>query len=215
MAGAKSCVAYCGWLSEYFSVEAGIRQGCPFSPLAFVLAVELLAIKIRHCENIKRFSYWKARNGLLERIIKIALNADDLTLFSKDEQDMQQELEILAEFSTFSGLEINRMKSEAMWFGSKQNCTDTFFGFVWKRRLKILGEYFACDKCASQVEENWAGRVESIKRITNTWGEKQQLSIADKICIIKTFLISQFVSVYHASIASPRSRSHSGKQNSV
>ena len=45
MADAKSCVAYCGWISEYFAAEGGIRQGCPFSPLAFVLAVELLAIK--------------------------------------------------------------------------------------------------------------------------------------------------------------------------
>ena len=183
MADAKSCVAYCGWLSEYFAVEAGIRQGCPFSPLAFVLAVELLAIKIRHCENIKGLNYWKARNGLLESIIKVALYADDLTLFLKDEQDMQQALEILAEFSTFSGLEINRMKSEAMWLGSKQNCTDTFFAFVWKRRLRILGVYFACDKCASQVEKDWTGRVENIKRIINAW-EKRNLSIAGKVCII-------------------------------
>ena len=65
MADAKSCVAYC--------VEAGIRQSCPFSPLAFVLVVELLAIKMRQCENIKGLNYWKARNGLLESIIKIAL----------------------------------------------------------------------------------------------------------------------------------------------
>ena len=42
----------------------------------------------------------------------------------QNEQDMQQALGILAEFSAFSGLEINRMKSEAMWLGSKQNCTD-------------------------------------------------------------------------------------------
>ena len=53
MADAKSCVAYCGWLSEYFAVEAGIRQGCPFSSLAFVLAVELLAIKIQMLEQLK------------------------------------------------------------------------------------------------------------------------------------------------------------------
>ena len=86
---------------------------------------------------------------------------------------MQQALEILAEFSTFSGLEINRLKSEAIWLGSKQNCTDTFSGFVWKRRLKILGVYFACDKCASQVEENWTRRVENIKRIINAWGKKK------------------------------------------
>ena len=99
IADAKSCVAYCGWLSEYFAVGAEIRQGCLFSPLAFILVVELLAIKkIRHCENIKGLNYWKSRNGLLESIIKTALYADDLTLFLKDEQDMHQALEILAEF---------------------------------------------------------------------------------------------------------------------
>ena len=47
MADAKNCVAYCGWISEYFAVEVGIRQGCPFSPLSFVHAIELLAVKIR------------------------------------------------------------------------------------------------------------------------------------------------------------------------
>ena len=54
-----------------------------------------------------------------------------------------------------------------MWLGSNQNCTDTFFGFVWKRRLKILGVYFTCEKCASRVEENRTGRVENIQRIIN------------------------------------------------
>ena len=72
--------------------------------------------------------------------------------------------------------------------------------------------YFACDKCASGVEENWTGRVENIKRVINAW-EKRNLSIAGKVCIIKTFLISQFV--YHASIGSPISCSHSGKQNII
>ena len=37
-----------GWFSEPFNVNCGIRQGCPYSPLAFVLAVEILTIKIRN-----------------------------------------------------------------------------------------------------------------------------------------------------------------------
>ena len=65
--------------------------------------------------------------------VSVLMADADLTLLLKEEQDMQQALEILAEFSTFSGLEINRMKSEAMWLGSKQNCTDTFLGDLYGR----------------------------------------------------------------------------------
>ena len=89
------------------------------------------------------------------------------------------------------------MKSEAMWLGCKQNCTDTFLGFVWKRRLTILGVYFACDKCASRVEENWTGRVENIKRIINAW-EKKKPEHCWQSLHYKNILISQFVYIMQA-----------------
>ena len=117
----------------------------------------------------------------MESIINTALYVDDLTLFLKDEQDIKQALK----FSTLSGLEI-----KYIGWNQRQNRTDTFFRFVWKTRLKILGVHFTCDKCASQVEENWTGRAESIKRVI-AWGTGGgggggggDLSIAGKACII-------------------------------
>ena len=40
-------------MSEGFTVSRGVRQGCPLSPCTFVIAVELLAIAVRHNVKIK------------------------------------------------------------------------------------------------------------------------------------------------------------------
>ena len=93
MKDTKSCVSYCGWLSYFFAVEYGIQQGCPFSPLAFVLAVELLAIKIRECKDIKGIKNWTAVNDVyMEAVVKIALYAVDITLFLQNESEMSNAL---------------------------------------------------------------------------------------------------------------------------
>ena len=87
------------------------------------------------------------------------------------------------------------------------------FTLSWKRRLKIPGVYFACDKCASQIKENWTGRVENIKRIINAWEKKKPEHWWQSLHYKNIFNFT--VCIYHVSIGSPRSCSHSGKQNII
>ena len=51
----KSSVSNHGWISAPVDVHRGIRQGCPCSALIFVIAVEILACKIREDNSIKVF----------------------------------------------------------------------------------------------------------------------------------------------------------------
>ena len=48
----ESCVQNGGWLSGFFDVERGIRQGCCVSPILFIIVAEFMSIKIRNNDNI-------------------------------------------------------------------------------------------------------------------------------------------------------------------
>ena len=109
-----SSINHGGWLSEPFKVNCGRRQGCPFSPLAFVLAVEILAIKIRN-SSIKGTELPKLKD--LENNIKCRQLADDTSLFLKDENDINAASNVTEEFYSFSGLKLNSHKTKLMKIG--------------------------------------------------------------------------------------------------
>ena len=99
----------------YFYVDFDIRQVFPFSPLAIVVAIDLLAIKIRHLQNIKGIRNWSLNNvSYIQDTIKTDFYADDTALFLNDEDDRRYALNVIHEFSIFYGLEVNKTKSHAI-----------------------------------------------------------------------------------------------------
>ena len=186
--GAKSCINHGGWLSDNIETHCGIRQGCPFSPLAFILAVELMAIKIRK-SNINGIQVPTSQtNGT----IKIKQMADDTTLFLKNRADLNIAMEILNDFSKFSGLKLNMSKTKALIMGDAE--PDNNIQIEYVNELKILGIMFNQKKMAIDIEENWKGRLEKLDEIIKRW-HRRDLSIQGKIVVVKTFLVSQFVYV--------------------
>jgi len=191
-----ACVKNGGHISLDFIMERGVRQGCPISPLMFILAVELLAINIRQDDTIK---------GIRINEVKYSIRqyADDTTLFMNDAEDLHRVLNKIQEFALFSGLSLNENKSHIMALGKKHDYDRELCGIKIVKKVKILGVYFCEDLAACENSENWLGKIENIKRILGKW-EYRNLSIMGKIHIVKTFGLSQIVHIMQ-SISIPTS----------
>ena len=182
-----SCVRNGGYVSDFFKMERGVRQGCPISPLLFIITLELLARDIRKNENIKGIRIYPDSEP-----IKIKLYADDATLFLKDITDYREVLSRIKLFSYFSGLCLNKRKSSAMYIGNATRAGQILCGIKFVNKLKILGLTFSNEKTASSIDENFAPRIEKLERVCSLWS-KRKLTLIGKITILKTFGISQFI----------------------
>ena len=89
----KSCIINNGWMTNFFSLSRGVRQGCPLSALLFILCVEILACKIRQCEDVKGLPL--PCSDLTRNVLKIAQLADDTTVFVNNEQSVVKVLKIM------------------------------------------------------------------------------------------------------------------------
>ena len=74
--GVQSCVNINGYLSSFFSLSHGVHQGCPLSPLFYVLVSEVLVASIRSHPWIKGLCL----PGLCKPLSPISQNADDTSL---------------------------------------------------------------------------------------------------------------------------------------
>ena len=116
-----------GVASPFFHVERGLRQGCPLSPLLFLLVVEGLSR-----------SFWEAkRRGSLKGIevsqqlfITHLLFVDDVLIFcSGSTRDATTIAEILERFSKATRMEINVGKSMLTPHMLNDEEIQVFYGF--------------------------------------------------------------------------------------
>ena len=83
-----------GTSTKYFSISRGIKQGDPPSGLLFILAIELLAIKIRATPDIRPIC-------IQETEIKLTGYADDFNHFLPDIESIKALLKLLENLGIF------------------------------------------------------------------------------------------------------------------
>ena len=132
-----------GYMTSYFRVSRGVRQGCPLSPLLFIPCVEILAQKIRENPKISGIELPYSCEAKLSQF------AVDTTLICKDTSSLLESMSVLGKFGDISGLKLIRKKTKALWIGSlKNNKTKPLEINVSTDPIKILGKYIShdCDK---------------------------------------------------------------------
>ena len=104
----SSCVLNNGFTTDLFNIQCGVGQGDPLSPILFILAIEVLACRIRDDKDIK---------GILinEEEIKLTLFADHMTCFVRDIASYHRLLATLQLFfSQFSNHRVNNEKRRSL-----------------------------------------------------------------------------------------------------
>ena len=86
-----------------FPLKSGTRQGCPLSPLLFNIVLEVLDTAIREEKEIQGIQIGKE--------VKLELFADDMIHYFENPKDTTQKfLELINEYSKFTGYKINLQK---------------------------------------------------------------------------------------------------------
>ena len=86
-------------------MSRGVRQRCPLSPLLFVLAVEIVALKVRQDQLCREIELPNGQNA------KISQFPDDTTLILEDTRSLRNAMSIVNSFGVLSGLRFNQKKT--------------------------------------------------------------------------------------------------------
>lgn len=176
-----------GFLTNYFKIKNGIRQGCPISALLYVLAAESLQSAIQKNDQIHGIAIPNTQNfGLVFQ------HADDTTLTMANRESINEVFKVFELYSVGSGAKINKDKSEIMSIGTgvlTNREIDMYGVKECKDVIQILGVYVGknLDLCYNM---NWKDKIKKLKCILNMW-LLRHISLQGRKTIISSLLMSR------------------------
>jgi exonuclease III len=197
----RSCVRVLGRKSEYFSVGAGLRQGCVLSPLLFVI----------YMDRIARRSLGQECVMIGKTKLSHLLLADDLDLLASSQSDLQRALERFAGECDSASMRINTTKTEALVVSrTPVQCALHVSGASLKQveKYKYLGVSFTSNgKWNTEIDRRIGAASAVMRQLYRGVISKAELSREAKISVFKSIYVPTLTYGHELWVMTERMRS--------
>ena len=181
----RSAVLVNGYRSDYFWRSRGLRQGCPLSPLLYVISIEVFAANLRSHPDIIGLQL----PGSSSFLPTVALYADDTSVIVNSESAIQATFSVYELFERGSGAKLNFSKCEGLLL-----CPWRFLSrfpsvnISWSStKIKILGVFIGPGDLS---EDNSRPRLDAVSRCLNSW-RSCALSLAGRALVVNALALSR------------------------
>ena len=183
--GVRSAILVNGYTSNSFWPSRGVRQGCPLSPLLYVITIEVLAANLRSHPDIVGLR----PSGLNCALPVVSLYADDTSVIASSPAAIHAVFNVYRVFENGSGSRLNLSKCEGLWLGPwRFRPPAPPVNIAWSlTKIKILGVYIGHGDLA---EVNWRPRVDAVDRCLKSW-RSRCLSFSGKAVVANSLALSR------------------------
>lgn len=180
----RSAIIVNGYTSDPFKPSRGVRQGCPLSPLLYVLSIEVLAVNLRAHPEIVGLRL----PGVVSPLPALSLYADDTSVISLSDSATTAVFDVYSSFEKGTGAKLNLNKCEGLWLGAWRNRSDSPIAISWtSHKIKVLGVFIGY---GNLDEANWRPRIDAVERCLNSW-RSRSLSFSGKALIINALALAR------------------------
>ena len=158
----RSAVLINGYTSSYFWPSRGVRQGCPLSPLLYVISIEVLAANLRSSPSIVGIEL----PGSFDPLPVLSLYADDTSVIVTSDEATLAVFSTYEKFEHGTGSKLNVSKCEGLWLGAWRPRLDAPVPIAWSsEKIKVLGVFIGNGPMDSF---NWLPRIEAVEKCLNS-----------------------------------------------
>uniref|UniRef100_A0A8C9VV72 ribonuclease H n=1 Tax=Scleropages formosus TaxID=113540 RepID=A0A8C9VV72_SCLFO len=197
----RSLVRIASSKSDLFPVHVGLRQGCPLSPILFIIFMDRISRRSQGTEGV-------CFGG---RRISSLLFADDVVLLASSNQDLQCALEKFAAECEAAGMRISTSKSETTVLSWKKvDCPLRVRGELLPQveEFKYLGVLFTSEgKMERQVDRRIGAASAVTRSLYRSVVVKKELSRKAKLSIYRSIYVPTLTYGHERWIMTERMRS--------